>query len=279
MVSLLVSGGAFAQHLSSTVDALNGQLYASDGFELKYNLDPFMDMKLWDKETNGNQITFKNTNSIETDGGGTINAKNYKIELNYEDINTKKKKLNSMYSSREWTEANSSAPHRDQSITKLKDNKIIEVTGCMANAGGGDTNKLGCSTTSKMLCDFIAKRSEKFFRTKADAKKCSAYVSNLLADLAREQKGLVADLDKVHKANVAELKAKGVAGDNYEEEDNGLIGYLKMKPVEAEQANLMERISMYQAACSTYKMNEKEAGKTRSFKDQPTTAPVDTQED
>lgn len=277
MLSLLISGSAFAQSKGSTIDALNAQLWASDGFELRSKFDPFMDQKMWDKDTNNNQIVYKNTKEIEAhDGEAKINPKNYKIELNYEDVNVKKKQLNSMYSSREWNEL--SIHFKDQSITKLKNNKIQEVTGCSSSIQHLDTKRnYACATTSKVLCDFIAKRSEKFFHNKSDAMKCGQYISNLLADLSKEQKTLVADLDKTHKANVNELKSRGEEG-NYAEEDNGLIGLLKMKPVEFDQANLMASISVYQEACSIFKMNEKESGKTRSLRDEPV-IPASTEKD
>lgn len=263
IISLLTMGSAFAQSKGSTADAINAQMWASDGLELKSNFDPFMDLKLWDKDTEKNIITFKNTQDIKTEGGWVIRAKNYKVELNYENLNSKKKILNSMYTSRTSTDSNNKESSRSQSITELKDNKIQNVTGC---DGGSDTkNKLSCSTTSRKLCDFIAKRSENFFRNKSDAKKCAEYIYTLTADLAKEQKAIVDEIEKIHQDNVNQLKAKGLETDEYDAEDYGLLGQLKKKPVDEDQVTIMSYISMYHGACSTFKMYEKESGRTRSL--------------
>lgn len=290
MLSLLISGGAFAQSKADTAEAINAQLPYSDGFEIKTNLDPFMDMKLWDKDTQGNKIIFTNTQEALASEDSVISPKDYKIELNYEDVIAKKKILNTVYSER--VRKLKGLGSIDKSLTKLKDNKIQEVTGCStALLNDDEPVQFNCSTVSRSVCEYIAKRSENSFNSKAQAQKCAAYISDLIKDLAKDQESIIAELQKSHQENVDAIKSRdgSVRKDKpersnhkYSNEDVGLHGLLKKNKIESTQVNLLSYLSEYQKACSVFKMNEKENGKTRSLhKDSKPSATVapSTEED
>lgn len=268
--AILFSISAFAQESyptpSNSADAINGILANSDGLELKSNYEPFIDIKLWDKDTNKNNITFKNTKPIKIPSGYSVSPNSYVVEIAYDDINNDKKTVNTVYKSSAYTwKDDPKVGSTSKVIVKLKENKIQSVTDCSESGTYGDS-KYSCVTTSRVLCDYIATRSEKFFRNKADAKKCASYIANLLMDMGDDQKKLLASLEENHSANINEIKTKG-NNQNLEitADDNGFMGQLKKKPIDLDQSNFVSMLSQYHYACSAFNMYEKQIGKTRSL--------------